>query len=186
MPSPGMATVVAGTGKAAPSSTPTKMILSENLNSTTNEQHLQQQKQSFALFVSSLLMYAVYTAVLVGLTIGFTIVAAGLKPRLIVLVLMLMNPGYVFYEHPFFRFVWQKNGEWVYDEENMPFPNVTLSTDVGLGNFEPEQIYDLHQCYFSLGLFTLEALLLLAQHGLSKIAAQKDEVLIPVVARNQD
>jgi len=131
-------------------------------------------------------MYAVYTVVLVGLTIGSTIVAACLKPRLVVLVLMLMNPGYVFYEHPFFRFIWRKNGEWVYDEENMSIPSVALPTDVGLSDFEPEQIYDLHRYYFFLGLSTSGALLLLAQYGPGKIAAQKDEVLLPVVARNQD
>lgn len=141
---------------------------------------------SFASFVSSLSMFVVYTAVLVGLAIGSSLVAAGLKSRLIALVLAIINLGYVFYEHPFFRFVWRKNGKWVYDEENMSFPSVALPTDVGLSDFEPEQIYDLHRYYFFLGLSTSGALLLLAQYGPGKIAAQKDEVLLPVVARNQD
>eukprot|EP00592_Proboscia_alata_P023508 CAMPEP_0194412262 /NCGR_PEP_ID=MMETSP0176-20130528/10711_1 /TAXON_ID=216777 /ORGANISM="Proboscia alata, Strain PI-D3" /LENGTH=57 /DNA_ID=CAMNT_0039214909 /DNA_START=310 /DNA_END=480 /DNA_ORIENTATION=- len=57
----------------------------------------------------------------------------------------------------------------------MSFPNVVLPTDVGLSNFEPEHIYDLYRYYFFLGLSTLGALLLPAQYGPGKIAAQKDE-----------
>uniref|UniRef100_A0A7S0GHZ2 Uncharacterized protein n=1 Tax=Proboscia inermis TaxID=420281 RepID=A0A7S0GHZ2_9STRA len=140
----------------------------------------------FASFVLLFSMFVVYTGVLLGLAIGSTPVATGLKSRLIALVLALINLGYVFYEHPFFRFIWRKNGEWVYDEENMSFPSVALPTDVGLSDFEPEQIYDLHRYYFFLGLSTSGALLLLAQYGPGKIAAQKDEVLLPVVARNRD
>eukprot|EP00593_Proboscia_inermis_P003129 CAMPEP_0171296842 /NCGR_PEP_ID=MMETSP0816-20121228/5577_1 /TAXON_ID=420281 /ORGANISM="Proboscia inermis, Strain CCAP1064/1" /LENGTH=39 /DNA_ID= /DNA_START= /DNA_END= /DNA_ORIENTATION= len=36
----------------------------------------------------------------------------------------------------------------------MSFPNVALPTDVGLSDFEPEQIYNLHWYYFFLGLST--------------------------------
>jgi len=68
----------------------------------------------------------------------------------------------------------------------MSFPNVALPTDVGLSDFEPEQIYDLHRYYFFLGLSTSGALLLMAKYVPGKIAAQKDKVLLPVVARNPD
>ena len=74
----------------------------------------------------------------------------------------------------------------MYNKENMSFLNVALPTDIGLGDFELEQIYDLHRYYFFQGLSTSGALLLLAQFGPGEMAVEKDEVLLPVVQRAQD
>lgn len=144
------------------------------------------ETNSLATYVSSLSVFVVSTAVLIGLVIGSALVAAGLKSRIIALLLALVNLGFVFYQHPFFRFVWLEDGEWKYDVDNMSFPDVALPTDINPSDFDPGQIFDLHRYYFFLGLSISGALLLLAQYGPGEIAVQKDEVLLPVVARAQD
>jgi len=144
------------------------------------------ETNNLAMYVSSLSMFVVNTAVLVGLLISSMLVAAGLKSRLVAVLLALVNLGFVFYQHPFFRFVWLEGGKWKIDEDNMLMPNVALPTDILPGDFDPWQIYDLHRYYFFLGLSTSGALLLLAQFGPGEIAIQKNEVLLPVVTRSQD
>lgn len=144
------------------------------------------ETSSFANYISSLSVFVVNLAALVGLVLGSTLVFFGLKSRLVALLLALVNLGFVFYKYPFFRFAWRENGEWVYDEDNMSMPHVALPTDVNFGS--PEfyaHIYDLHRYYFFLGISTSGALLLLAQFGPGEIAIQKSEILIPI-ARAQD
>lgn len=144
------------------------------------------ETNSLANYVSSLSGFVFNLAALVFLAIGSTLVFFGLKSRLVALLLALVNLGFVFYQHPFFRFAWLEDGKWVYDEDNMSMPNVALPTDVDFDTSEfYSQIYDLHRYYFFLGLSTSGALLLLAQLGPGEIAVQKSEVLIPV-ARAQD
>jgi len=144
------------------------------------------ETNSLAMYVSSLSMFVVNLAVLVGLAIGSTLVAFGLKSRLVALLLALVNLCFVFIQHPFFRFVWLESGEWKYDEDNMSMPNVVLPTDVDFDTTQfYESVYDLHKYYFFMGLSTSGALLLLAQFGPGEIAVQKSEVLLPVV-RAQD
>lgn len=144
------------------------------------------ETNDFAMYLSSLSMFVVNTAVLVGLVIGSTLVATGLKSRVVALLLALVNLGYIFYKHPFFRFVWREGGVWKYDEDNMSMPNVALPKGVSIGDFNSEQIYDLHRYYFFLGLSTSGALLLLAQFGPGEIAMQKDEEMLPMVTKEQD
>lgn len=140
---------------------------------------------SLAMYVSSLSMFVVNIVVLVALAIGSMFVAAGLKSRLVALLLALVNIGYVCYQHPFLRFVRFENGKWKYDED-MTMPHIALPTDISPDDFYLRQIYDLHRYYFFLGLSTSGALLLLAQFGPGMIAVQEDEVLVPVAARAQD
>lgn len=146
------------------------------------------ENSNIAVFIASLSMFAINTIMLVGLAISSTFVAFGLKSRLIALLLAVFNIGYIFYTHPFFRFISldTKTGQWKYDEDNMTMPHVTLAKGVTAFDFNPEQVYDLHKYYFFLGLSTSGALLLLARYGPGEIAAQKDEVLLPVVTRAQD
>jgi len=141
---------------------------------------------SIAMYISSLSIFIVNTAVLVSLVIGSALVAAGLKSRIIALLLAIVNLAFVCHQHPFFRYVWLEGGEWKYDVDNMSIPSVSLPTDVSTGDFDPSQIYDLHRYYFFLGLSTSGALLLLAQSGPGEIALQKDETLLPMVTRAQD
>jgi len=144
------------------------------------------ETDSLAVYISSLSMFVFNTLVLVGFLIGSTLVAAGLKSRLVAFLLALINILFAFYQHPFFRYIRLEGGEWKYDEDNMPMPNVALPKDVSASDFHPSQIYDLHKYYFFLGLSTSGALLLLAQFGPGEIAAQKDEVFLPVETRAQD
>lgn len=143
------------------------------------------ETNSLVMYVSSLSMFVINTAVIVALIIGTMLVAAGLKSRLVALILALLNLGFVCHQHPFFFYIWREGGEWKYDE-NMPIPHVALPTDVLPSDLDMWQIYDLHRYYFFLGLSTSGALLLLAQFGPGEIAVQKNEVLLPVVARAQD
>lgn len=143
------------------------------------------ETNNFVAWILSLSMFVVNMAVLVGLVIGSILVAAGLKSRAIAFLLALVNLGFVFYNHPFFRFIWYKDGEWKY-EDNMSIPNVALPKDVSSYGLTDEVLYNLHRYYFFLGLSTSGALLLLAQFGPGEIAMQKNEALLPVVARAQD
>jgi len=144
------------------------------------------ETNSFAVYLSSLSMFVFNVIALALLAISSTFVAAGLKSRLVAVVLAFMNLCFVIYQHPFFRFVKLEDGEWKYDEDNIWMPNVAMPKDVTAFDFDVSQIYDLHKYYFFLGVSTSGALLLLAQFGPGEIAAQKDEVLLPVVARAQD
>ena len=121
--------------------------------------------------------------VIVGLVIGSSFVAAGLRSRVIALLLALINIIYVFYNHPFFLYVSRKDGEWVYDD-NMPIPAASLPDDVSIFDFDLEQIYDLHRYYFFMGLSTSGALLLLAQFGPGEYAVQEDETILPMRAQD--
>lgn len=144
------------------------------------------ETDSFMNYISSLSGFVINLAALVGLVLGATLVFFGLKSRLVSLILGLVNLGFVFYKYPFFRFAWRENGEWVYDEDNMPMPVVALPIEVDFGSPEFYAIvYDLHRYYFFLGLSTSGALLLLAQMGPGEIAVQKSEILLPVT-RAQD
>lgn len=136
-------------------------------------------------FFSSLSMFVVNVILLISLVIGSMLVAAGLKSRVIALLLATFNLGFVFYQHPFFNMIRIKDGEWKYIEENMTMPHVVLTTDDILSSdFDDEQIYYLHRYYFFLGLSTSGALLLLAQFGPGKIAVQKDEIILPTRAQD--
>jgi len=146
------------------------------------------ETNSFGAFLSELTMFAVYIAVLVGLIIGSALVATGLKSRSVSLFVALLNLMYVFSQHPFFLFIRFEGGEWVYNREGevmYTLPVAVLPSDFEF-HAEPEEIYELHRYYFFLGLSTSGALLLLAQYGPGQIAVQKDEMLLPVVARAQD
>lgn len=139
------------------------------------------ETNSLGTYVSSLSMFVIKTAVLIGLLISSALVAAGLKSRTIALVLALVNLVFVFYQHPFFLFVSLHHGQWKYDEEElyMSLPQLALTGDINPLDIEPWMIYDLHRYYFFLGLSTSGALLLLAQFGPGEIAIQKDEVILP-------
>ena len=136
----------------------------------------------------SVTMFVVDTAVLVGLVLGCTLVAAGLKSRTVALTLALVNLGFVCYQHPFFRFVWLEGGEWKYDEVGIrkSMPHVALPMDNSPDDFEPWHIVDLHRYYFFQGLSTSGALLLLAQFGPGKLAVEEDEVVLGDVQKARD
>lgn len=139
------------------------------------------ETSDLATYLSSLSMFVVNVAALAGLVIGAALVAFGLKSRLVALLLAIVNLVYVFYQHPFFRFVWREDGEWKYDEHKM-YWHLGLPKDVSMGDFDdPSEIYDLQRYYFFLGLSNSGALLLLAQFGPGEMAVEKTEVLLPVV-----
>jgi len=138
-----------------------------------------EETNSFAMYIASLSLFIVYILVAVVLAISFALIAVGLKSRYIALLFGLTNLGIVTYQHPFFLYIWLEGGEWKYDEE-MPFPkDVSKTTDL-------EAAYNLQRYYFFLGLSTSGALLLLAYIGPGEFAVQKDEILLPRVARAQD
>lgn len=144
------------------------------------------ETNSVAVYITSLTLFVFNAIALVSLVISSTLVAAGLKSRLVAFFLAMLNIGFVFYQHPFFLFIKLEEGEWKYDEVNMWMPSVALPKDVTVFDFDSSQIYDLHKYYFFLGISTSGALLLLAQLGPGEIAAQKEEVLLPFVNRAQD
>ena len=144
------------------------------------------ETNSYAAFMSSLSEFVLDIFVLVGLVIGSTLIAFGLKSRLVALTLAILNLCFVMYRHPFFRYIWIENGEWKYDEDNMPLPHVSLGEDVTAFDFDAKEIYDLHKYYFFLGLSTSGALLLLTQLGPGEIAAESDEVILPAMTRALD
>jgi len=135
-------------------------------------------------------MFVIDSVVIVGLLLGCTLVAAGLKSRTVALSLALTNFGVVCYQHPFFRFVWREGGEWKYDEvvlrKHKWMPHVALPKDNSPHDFEPWHIVDLHRYYFFHGLSTSGALLLLAQIGPGQLAIEEDEVLLGDVQRARD
>jgi len=140
---------------------------------------------NYASFLLSLSIFVGYTLMLVGLVIGATLVAAGLKSRVVALLLALANIGVVCYRHPFFRFIYLEGGKWKYHADKMT-EYVATPTDVSPTDLYNGELYDLHKYYFFLGLSNSAALLLLAQFGPGEIAVQKNEVLVPVVERAKD
>merc|ERR1712196_676704 len=96
------------------------------------------------------IMLGVDMAVLVGLVLCCTHVAAGLKSRTVALSLALVNFGFVCYMHPYFRFMWREGGEWKYDEAAMrkSMLHVSLPKDSTQDDFEPWLVVDLQQDYF--------------------------------------
>ena len=146
-----------------------------------------EETSSVAMFISSLSMFVINAAMIVGFMIGSAFLFFGLKSRFVALMLALINIGVVFYQHPFFRYIWYEGGEWKYDEDNMPNPSYVLPSDVSPLEvvYDATVIYDLHRYYFFMGLSTSGALLLLAQFGPGEYAVQKAEVLLPRV-RAQD
>eukprot|EP00979_Chaetoceros_neogracilis_P001139 scaffold197_cov268-Chaetoceros_neogracile.AAC.54 len=143
------------------------------------------ETNNFAAFVLSLSMFLFSIAALVGLVIGSMLVSIGLKSRFVALSLALINLGFVFYQYPFFRFVYLCGGQWKI-RDDIPMPHVSLPEDVYPGDWDllqiRWQIYDLYRYYFFLGLSNSGALMLLAQFGPGEIAVQKDEIMIPTRA----
>merc|ERR1711957_238243 len=141
------------------------------------------ETSSLGMYLSSLSMFVINIAVLIGLLIGSALVAIGLKSRCVAFFLALVNFAFVCYEHPFVLYIRREGGEWKYNEV-MPMPNVAgIPKSFPARDFELWQIYDFHVYYFFLGLSTSGALLLLTQFGPGDIAIQKDEVLLPKVRR---
>jgi len=136
----------------------------------------------------SLSMLVVDTPVLVVLVLGCALVAAGLKSRTVALSLAIINLGFVFYQHPFFRYVWREGGEWKYDDVAIrkSMPHVAIPQDNSPDDFDSWHIVDLHRYYFFQGLSTSGALLLLTQFGPGEIAVEEDEVVLGDVQKARD
>ena len=136
----------------------------------------------------SLSMLLVDIVVLVGLVLGCTLVAAGLRSRTVALSLALVNLGFVCYSHPFFAFVWREGGKWKYDDDALrkSMPHVAIPENNDPDDFESWHIVDLHRYYFFQGLSTSGALLLLAQFGPGEIAVEAGEMLLGDVQRARD
>jgi len=143
------------------------------------------ETSSLGMYLTEVSVFVISAAVLIGLLVGSALVAVGLKSRIIALLLAFVNLAYVFYQHPFFRYIKIEGWEFKVDEQNMQW-NIALPHGYEPDDLSPWMIYDLHRYYFFLGLSTSGALLLLAQFGPGDIAVQKDEVLLPVVSRGED
>lgn len=139
------------------------------------------ETNSIAAFILSLSMFLLSIAAIVGLVIGSMLVSVGLKSRFVALLLALINLAFIFYQYPFFRFIYLEGGKWKV-KDDIPMPHVSLPEDVYPSDFDLWQIYDLYRYYFFLGLSNSGALMLLAQFGPGEIAVQKDEVIIPTRA----
>mmetsp|Transcript_8635 Transcript_8635/g.17520 ORF Transcript_8635/g.17520 Transcript_8635/m.17520 type:complete len:416 (-) Transcript_8635:59-1306(-) len=142
-----------------------------------------EETSNVANYIASLSKFVFYLGAVGGIGAGSFLVGVGLKSRKVAIMLAALNIAFIFYYHPFFRFVRREDGEWKYDLD-MPMPNVAVSSDVKFGDFEPSQIYYLHRYYFFLGLSTSGALMLLAQYGPGEIALQKDELILPTRAQD--
>jgi uncharacterized membrane protein YphA (DoxX/SURF4 family) len=142
------------------------------------------ETNGFVSYISSLSMFIINGVLLVGLLIGSALVAAGLKSRVMAMLLAILNLVFVFYQHPFFNMIKLEGGHWKYIEDNMSMPHVVLPSDVLPNDLDPEQIYNLHRYYFYMGISTSGAFLLLAQFGPGEIAVQKDEAILPVRAQD--
>lgn len=127
-------------------------------------------------------MWVVKIALIVVIVMGASLVAFGLKSRVVALVLAVVNLVFVFHQHPFFRMISLNNGHWKYDVDYIAIPHATLAKDTTAIDLEPSQIYDLERYYFFLGLSNSGALLLLALLGPGEIAIQKEELILPLVA----
>lgn len=145
------------------------------------------ETNNIAAFIASLSTFVLNIVVLVGLLTGSILVSVGLRSRVIALLLALVNLGFVCNQHPLWHFIWLENGEWKVDEVNIWMPNFTMSDNMKHeSDFDPWQAFGLHRYYFFLGISTSGALLLLAKYGPGKMALQKDEQLLPTLARAQD
>ena len=170
------------------------------------------ETNNIAAFIASLSTFVLNIIVLVGLLAGSILVSVGLRSRVIALLLALVNLGFVCNQHPvsinfchdsaclsnltshpsilltqLWHFIWLETGEWKVDEVNIWMPNFTMSDNMKHeSDFDPWQAFGLHRYYFFLGISTSGALLLLAKYGPGKMALQKDEQLLPTLARAQD
>jgi uncharacterized membrane protein YphA (DoxX/SURF4 family) len=132
------------------------------------------ETNGFVSYISSLSMFIINGVLLVGLVIGSTLVAAGLKSRVMAMLLAILNLVFVFYQHPFFNMIKLEGGHWKYIEDNMSsMPHVVLPSDVLPNDLDPEQIYNLHRYYFYMGISTSGALLVLAQFRPGEKAIKK-------------
>ena len=138
-----------------------------------------------AAFLSSLSAFAINVALLAGLVVASFLVAAGLKSRTVALALAAANLCYTAYSHPFLALLRREGGAWAVDEDAV-WSDAAAAGGASPADLTPWQIYDLHRYYFFLGLSTSGALLLLAQLGPGTIAVQRNELLLPVVARARD
>ncbi len=143
----------------------------------------EEETNSYMAYFASLSKSVFDTIVILAIVFGAVLLFFGLKSRVASLLLALVNLAFVTYLHPFFLYISRKDGQWVYDEVNMPLASAVISKDVSWEEvvYDPAQVYDMHRYYFFLGLSTSGALLLLAQFGPGEIAVQKSEVLLPVV-----
>ena len=131
------------------------------------------ETNGFVSYISSLSMFIINGVLLVGLLIGSALVAAGLKSRVMAMLLAILNLVFVFYQHPFFNMIKLEGGHWKYIEDNMSMPHVVLPSDVLPNDLDPEQIYNLHRYYFYMGISTSGALLVLAQFRPGEKAIKK-------------
>jgi uncharacterized membrane protein YphA (DoxX/SURF4 family) len=135
------------------------------------------ETNGFVSYISSLSMFIINGVLLVGLLIGSALVAAGLKSRVMAMLLAILNLVFVFYQHPFFNMIKLEGGHWKYIEDNMSsMPHVVLPSDVLPNDLDPEQIYNLHRYYFYMGISTPGALLVLAQFRPGEKAIKRQDV----------
>ena len=134
------------------------------------------ETNGFVSYISSLSMFIINGVLLVGLLIGSALVAAGLKSRVMAMLLAILNLVFVFYQHPFFNMIKLEGGHWKYIEDNMSMPHVVLPSDVLPNDLDPEQIYNLHRYYFYMGISTSGALLVLAQFRPGEKAIKRQDV----------
>jgi len=149
------------------------------------EAEVLEQTSSFATFFASLSVFMVGIAIMIGLLMGASLVAVGLKSRVVALLLALFNFGFVCYQHPFWTYIYRQDGEWKY-QKNMPLPTFSVTNDISRFDVDPSLIYDLHRYYFFLSMSTTAGLLLLTMTGPGKVAVQNDEIILPQVGRAQD
>lgn len=145
------------------------------------------ESDTYFQFLQDLSTMVLMIAALITMLMFSTLVAAGLKSRVVALLLALGNLVLVMFTHPFFLMVSRKDGEWKYDVSNYSLPRVALPDDYVLKVDElSHQFYEFHRYYFFLGLSSSAALLLLAQLGPGEMAIQTNEVLLPVSSRGKD
>lgn len=143
------------------------------------------QTNSYMVFLSNLSLFMFYVVMIVGLLIGASLVAIGLKSRIVALLLSIFSLGFTCYQHPFWTYIYRSDGEWKY-KRGMPLPNFAVTKDMSQYDVDPSLIYELHRYYFFLGISTTAGLLLLTVNGPGKVAVQNDEALLPQVGRALD
>ena len=143
----------------------------------------EEETNSYMAYFASLSKSVFDTIIILSIVFGSVLLFFGLRSRVVSLLLALVNLAFVTYLHPFFLYISRKDGQWVYDEVNMPSASAVVSSNIAPEEivYDPAQVYDMHRYYFFLGLSTSGALFLLALFGPGEIAVQKSEVLLPVV-----
>lgn len=144
------------------------------------------ETSDLAIFIMSLSQFVLAIVSVVGLVISSTLVTVGLQSRLFAIFLAVFNTLFVFYTHPFFIYLSYNNEDgWnVKDSIYLKTVSVSLPGDVSTSDLDKWQMFDLQRYYFFMGMSISGALLLLAQFGPGKLAAQNDEVLLPTRARD--